>query len=108
MGTSGDGSGKLDELGARIRAARNARKPERSRAGDKYKAASMAWRMVFELVVAVMIGAAMGWGLDALFGTRPVFLIVFVLLGFAAGVRMMMRAAGEIQNDRAADTANDD
>ena len=65
-------------------------------------AASYAWRMVIELVMGVMIGAAMGWGLDSLFNSLPIFLIVIVLLGFAAGVRTMMRSAEEMQRRREA------
>jgi ATP synthase protein I len=57
----------------------------------------MAWRMVIELVMAIVIGGAMGWGLDTLFGTMPLFLIVFVLFGLAAGVRLMLRTAAEMQ-----------
>ncbi|MEM6624280.1 MAG: AtpZ/AtpI family protein [Pseudomonadota bacterium] len=67
----------------------------------------MAWRMIIELVVSVMVGAAMGWGLDALFGTLPLFLIVFVLLGFASGVRTMLRSATEMQR-RMAQGAEDE
>jgi ABC-type transport system involved in cytochrome c biogenesis permease subunit len=54
-----------------------------------------------------MVGAAMGWGLDALFGTLPIFLIVFILLGFAAGIRTVMRSAGELQKKQAADAARE-
>ena len=57
------------------------------------------------MVVAGMVGAAMGWGLDALFGTLPLFLIVFILLGFAAGIRTVMRSAQEIQDKQAAEAA---
>jgi ATP synthase protein I len=57
----------------------------------------MAWRMVIELVMAIVIGGAMGWGLDTLFGTMPLFLIVFVMFGLAAGVRLMLRTAAEMQ-----------
>ena len=53
--------------------------------------------MVIELVVGMVLGLAIGFGLDALFGTRPVFLVVFALLGFAAGVRTMLRTADEVQ-----------
>jgi len=35
-------------------------------------------------------------GLDALFGTRPLLLTVFTLLGFAAGVKTMIRTAREV------------
>ena len=56
---------------------------------------------------AAGIGAAMGWGLDALFGTLPIFLVVFILLGFAAGVRTVMRSAEELQNKQAANAEDD-
>ena len=108
MGASEERSAKLDELDRRIRAAREAQAPKRGKTGDKFTAANMAWRMTLELVVAGLVGAAMGWGLDALFGTLPVFLVVFILLGFAAGVRMVMRSAEELQKKQAADAAEED
>ena len=92
---------RLQELDRRISQAREAGKPKPRADKDKYAAMSMGWRMVIELVMGVMVGAAMGWGLDSLFGTLPAFLIVFVLLGFAAGVRTMMRSAEEMQRKEA-------
>ena len=67
----------------------------------------IAFRFATELVAALLIGGALGWGLDWLFGyfgihTKPVFLIVFFLLGAAAGIRGVMRAANEINADIAA------
>ena len=98
---------KLTELDRRITAAREAGKPKPRVNKDEYQAASYAWRMIIELVMSVMIGAAMGWGLDSLFGTLPLFLIVFVLLGFAAGVRTMLRSAEEMQRRRSQRPEND-
>jgi len=103
MGAPDDRSAKLDELGQRIRAARQEQAPKRSKSGDKFTAANMAWRMTLELVVGGMVGAAMGWGLDELFGTLPLFLIVFILLGFAAGIRTVMRSAEEVRRQQAAE-----
>jgi ATP synthase protein I len=37
--------------------------------------------------------------LDTLFGTIPIFLVIFTFLGLAAGVKTMMRSAEEIQKD---------
>jgi ATP synthase protein I len=108
MGAPEDRSAKLDELDKRIRAVRDAQAPKRGTQGDKFAATDMAWRMTLEMVVAAMIGAAMGWGLDELFGTLPLFLIVFILLGFAAGIRTVMRSAAELQRKQAADAANED
>jgi ATP synthase protein I len=42
----------------------------------------------------VLVGAGLGWLLDRWLGTKPWGLIVFLLLGFAAGVLNVMRAAG--------------
>jgi ATP synthase protein I len=53
--------------------------------------------MVTELVVGMLMGLGIGYGLDHLFGTMPLFLIIFTILGFAAGVRTMMRSAEEVQ-----------
>ena len=96
-----DRADRLAELDRKLSEARNAGKPEPRADKDKYAAMSLGWRMVIELVISVMVGAAMGWGLDSLFGTLPLFLIVFVLLGFAAGVRTMLRSAEEMQRKAA-------
>ena len=96
-----DRTDRLAALDRKLNAARSAGEPKPRADKDKYAAMSMGWRMVIELVVSVMVGAAMGYGLDTLFGSLPLFLIVFVLLGFAAGVRTMMRSAEEMQRKAA-------
>ncbi|MBP9047899.1 MAG: AtpZ/AtpI family protein, partial [Tabrizicola sp.] len=37
-----------------------------------------------------------GYGIDALFGTLPIFLVIFSLFGFAAGVKTMLGTAREL------------
>ena len=64
---------------------------------EHYSQAQLAWRMVIELVAGLGIGFGIGYGLDYLLGTTPWLMIVFVLLGFAAGVKTMIRSAHEIQ-----------
>ncbi len=87
---------RLDVLGRRLNEVRAAREPPNA---DKQGAAQaqVAWRMVIELVTGLLMGLGIGYGLDSLFGTVPVFLVLFTLLGFAAGVRTMMRTAREVQ-----------
>ena len=92
---------KLQKLEARINAAKAVKEPER-RHHDHHSAAGAAWRMVIELVVGMGIGFGIGYGLDSLFGTMPIFLVLFILLGFAAGVKTMLRTATEIQAKNAA------
>jgi ATP synthase protein I len=69
--------------------------------------ANIAFRLSTELAVALVVGGAFGWGIDWLFGffgihTRPIFIIVFFLLGAVAGIRNVMRVAKEINAQFAA------
>ncbi len=57
--------------------------------------------MVIELVSGMFLGLAIGYGLDALFGTLPIFLVIFALLGFAAGVKTMMNSAQQLAKQNA-------
>ncbi len=86
---------RLAKLEARIAAAKKARDPV-PRREDHHSQAQVAWRMVLELVTGLLIGFGIGYGLDVLFGTRPIMLVLFTLLGFAAGVRVMLRTADEL------------
>lgn len=98
---------RLEELEARIEAAKAPE--ERERHGeDHHSQAHLAWRMVIELVTGLGIGFAIGYGLDSLFGTLPIFLVVFILLGFVAGVRTMMSTANEVQQKTLAEQAEKD
>ncbi len=91
---------RLKALEARIARVKKAEKPE-PKMDDHYSGAAQAWRMVIELVAGIVIGFGIGFGLDWLFGTMPLFLVVFILIGFAAGVKTMMRTAGEAQEQAA-------
>ncbi len=43
-----------------------------------------------------MVGAGLGWIIDRGFHTSPWGLMIFLLLGFAAGVLNVMRSAGVV------------
>lgn len=86
---------RMRALEARLAARRP--KAERDHRDEHYSQAQLAWRMVIELVAGLGIGFGIGYGLDILLGTTPWLMVVFVLLGFAAGVKTMIRSAHEIQ-----------
>ena len=48
-------------------------------------------RVGVELVSALVVAVAIGWGLDRLLGTKPILMAVFVLLGGAAGILNVWR-----------------
>ena len=64
---------------------------------EHYSQAQLAWRMVIELVAGLAIGFGIGYGLDRLFGTLPIFLVIFIFFGLAAGINTMLRSAKEVQ-----------
>ena len=86
---------RLAELEARIAAAKG--REDKPHQEEHYSQAQQGWRMVIEMVSGLGIGFGIGYGLDALFGTQPFLMVLFTLLGFAAGVNVMMRTAKEFQ-----------
>jgi len=53
-------------------------------------------RIASEFVSAILVGAAIGYAIDWIFGVAPFAMISFLLLGFVAGVLNVMRAAKEM------------
>jgi ATP synthase protein I len=79
---------RLDETGAPVTTGST----PRSTADPS--ALARGFRLTAELVVAVLAGAGLGWLIDRWLGTSPWGFIVLLLLGFAAGVVGVIRAAG--------------
>lgn len=88
---------RLAELQTRIKKLQGPDKDDHHMKKD-YSQAQLAWRMVIELVAGLGIGFGIGYGLDSLFGTIPIFLVIFIGFGLAAGVKTMLRSAREIQD----------
>jgi ATP synthase protein I len=63
-------------------------------ARSRASAMAVGLRLSSELVAGVVVGTILGWGFDRLLSTSPWGLIVFMLLGFVAGVMNVMRSAG--------------
>ena len=59
----------------------------------RIKVQNDGWRMIIELVTGMLLGISLGLGIDYMIGSEPIFLIIFSLLGFMAGVKTMMATA---------------
>jgi ATP synthase protein I len=96
-------SARLRRLGERLEHVHRGRAsdpiPDRP-AGPDPSAIARGFRLSTELVAGVLVGAAIGWLIDRLAGSSPWGMIVFLLLGFAAGVLNVMRAAGVLPGHR--------
>lgn len=85
---------RLQRLGTEIDKARRDRlAPKSSKSPPQGGALAFGWRVATELVAALAVGTGLGWGFDRVFGTRHWGLIVFFLLGAAAGMLNVYRAA---------------
>jgi ATP synthase protein I len=105
--TDPDEKQRMAQLEDKIANAKAVHRPQ-SQIEDHHSQAHAAWRMVTELVAGLLIGFCIGYGLDSLFGTLPIFLVLFVLLGFAAGVKTMLRSAQDIQRAQSGQTDKDE
>jgi ATP synthase protein I len=92
-------SARLQRLGDRLAtASRPSENDAASRTTPDASAFARGFRMSTELVAGVVVGAIIGWLIDRWLGISPWGLIVFLLLGFAAGVLNVMRAAGVVRD----------
>lgn len=81
---------RLDSLEERLR---NAQQEEAKRTGKAVpNPTTRVWQLMFShLVGAPAGGGILGWGLDSLFGTFPLFFLLLLFLGFGVGVVNILR-----------------
>jgi ATP synthase protein I len=88
-------SARLRRLGERLDRVGAGRPPDTGpRPTVDPSAFARGFRLATEFVAGVILGAALGWVVDRWLKTSPWGLILFLLLGFAAGVLNLMRSAG--------------
>lgn len=87
---------KLEKLGQNIQEATSALEREKSVGGNKVVATSgfsLGCQVSTELAISVLVGAALGWFLDSLGQTRPIFFLTLLFLGCISGVVNAYRVA---------------
>jgi ATP synthase protein I len=83
----------LDALGDRLKQMRDSRadRSGASREPDPRSGLNLAMRVGVELVAALIVGGGIGYLLDMWLGTKPWLLVVFFVLGAAAGMLNVYR-----------------
>lgn len=104
---AGGEAARAEGLEARRRRLETDLASRRPTAGDgdddgsaRRKGYAHAVKLSSEFIAGVAVGAALGYGIDRLFGTSPWGMIVMLLLGFGAGVLNVMRSAGVVAEPR--------
>lgn len=88
----------LEELDSRLekaKAGHSAKQPKPRTGGNS--ALGIAYRLAMEIVIAVIVGGAIGWGLDTWLNTGPIFLVIFLFIGMAAGFMTAYRASEQMR-----------
>lgn len=104
-GASAGSEGRKEDLARRasaLDAALAARRPAaRSEEEGKPATGGMAGfghalKLSSEFIAGIAVGVGLGWLIDRVAGTSPWGLIIFLLLGFAAGVLNVLRSVGKV------------
>ena len=66
--------------------------------GNARSGYAIALRLSSEFISAILVGAGIGYLLDTFVGTTPWGMIVFLLIGFAAGIVNVLRSSGEMSD----------
>lgn len=99
--SGGDGNldGRRARLGAALAEKDAEERKDRDAAGRRRESSggmAYAVKMSSEFIAGIVVGAFIGWLIDKIAGTSPWGLIIFLLLGFCAGVLNILRTAGLI------------
>ncbi len=88
---------RLDALAGGLERQRSHAHPAESSVGTQASASgralSVGFRALSEFVAGVAVGALIGWQIDVWFGTSPFGLVIFLMLGTAAGFWNVYRVA---------------
>ena len=83
---------RLDSLEQRLERVQQA-EAKRTHKAQPDPTTRIAQQLFGHLVGAPFGGGLIGWGLDTLFGTFPIFFLLMLFLGFGVGVRNVMRVS---------------
>jgi ATP synthase protein I len=91
---------RLDSLGEQLAEAKSRHAPAPGPEPQGQGAAlGQALRLGIELVAGVAVGGFIGWWLDRWLGSTPLLMVVFLGLGAAAGIMIVVRTAKRMQAD---------
>ena len=89
---------RLSDLDARLGSVKTRKTTGNDNEAERRGSAlGLAFRLTTELVAGVVVGGLIGWQLDKWLDTSPVLLLVFFVLGVAAGILNVIRTAHEMQ-----------
>ncbi len=108
MNKNNNSEDDLDDLGRRIKAARGPESTDnpKNQGQAPNEGVGQAMRVGAELLSGLIVGAGIGWFIDGWLETRPLFMIIFFILGAGAGILNVYRSTGLIDRNAAENGKN--
>ncbi len=57
----------------------------------------LAWRLTIEMLAGIGVGGFIGWWMDKVLGTAPIFMLLMLVLGMGAGLMNSVRTVAEMR-----------
>ena len=87
---------RLAALEKKLSASRKRHQPEeQGRANANMM--GLAWRLTIEMLAGIGVGGFIGWWMDKVLGTEPVFMVLLLVLGMGAGLMNSVRTVAEMR-----------
>jgi len=88
---------EFDDLKSKIELIK--KKYKKDKIQTKNSSIGSAFKISTEFVAAVFVAIFIGWYIDKWLGTKPIFLIILLLVGIVAGIFNVVRSAKMINKD---------
>jgi len=90
----------LKDLSTRLEIAKKkVKKNQIKKNGSNVTSIGTAFKISTELVAAVVVGSTIGFILDNWFGTKPLLIICFFIVGVVSGIINVIRSAKKMQKN---------
>jgi ATP synthase protein I len=87
---------RLKDLDAKLSAGRQRLQPQEPRRANA-SMLGLAWRLTIEMLAGIGVGGFVGWWMDKVLGTEPIFMLVLLVLGMGAGLMNSVRTVNEMR-----------
>jgi ATP synthase protein I len=89
---------RMDQLGAKLASSKKPDAKETEKESGRNAGYSQAIKLSSEFIAAILVGALIGYVIDLAAPTKPFGLIIFLILGFCAGILNVLRTVGVVKD----------
>lgn len=87
---------RLDTLEKKLSASRQRHQPEEQGRANA-SMLGLAWRLTIEMLAGIGVGGFIGWWIDKVLGTQPIFMLLMLVLGMGAGLMNSVRTVADMR-----------